>query len=435
MTLMTLDLSAVTDSLIGLVKNEWPSAPIWAEVTGSPAGATFTPTFTGLAPEAARQQPGPQLGMYLYHVEPDHAREALFWQPQMLNNPVGPPTRFLPLALDLFYLLFAYSEASYIQEQEAMSVAVRVFHTNPIVRSDPGAAQRWELNLTMEHRSYDELSRLWQATTAPLRMSLVYRAAVVFIDPDPMPAPAPPVKTVSLVPLPPRQPSPDTGGQPVLFGTFRDSSYIGEDGAAVPIAQSPATVAPGQTARLVGSGLGVTGISDSVYLVAPGGGPETDVTAWAVVADSSGTTSLAVDSGGTTLQLTLPSLVGTPPARAPAAGVYQLRVGSGVHGSPGATRSGSIAISIAAFVSPAGGPVLTAFSVSGIGFLPGATEVLVGATELTETPAPPGPGQFSVAAPGTSFTFSLPPGPTGTVLPVHVRVNGIESDPALWVKL
>jgi hypothetical protein len=79
--------------------------------------------------------------------------------------------------------------------------------------------------------------------------------------------------------------------------------------------------------------------------------------------------------------------------------------------------------------------VLTAFSVSGIGFLPGATEVLVGATELTETPAPPGPGQFSVAAPGTSFTFSLPPGPTGTVLPVHVRVNGIESDPALWVKL
>ena len=36
----------------------------------------------------------------------------------------------------------------------------------------------------MEHRSYDELSRLWQATTAPLRLGVVYRAAVVFITPD-----------------------------------------------------------------------------------------------------------------------------------------------------------------------------------------------------------------------------------------------------------
>ena len=65
-----------------------------------------------------------------------------------------------------------------------MSVALRIYHANPIVRSDPGVPVPWELTLTVEHRSYDELSRLWQATTVPLRMSLVYRAAVVFIDPD-----------------------------------------------------------------------------------------------------------------------------------------------------------------------------------------------------------------------------------------------------------
>lgn len=204
MTLMTLDLSAVTDALIGLVKNHWTTAPMWTEVAGSPPGPTFTPSFTGLAPEAARQQPGPQLSMYLYHVESDSAREALFWQPQMLNGSPGGPTRFLPMALDLFYLLFAYSETSYVQEQEAMSVAMRAFHANPIIRSGPGAAAPWELTLTMEHRSYDELSRLWQATTSPIRMSLVYRAAVVFIDPDPMPAPAPPVAAVSLGPAPPQ---------------------------------------------------------------------------------------------------------------------------------------------------------------------------------------------------------------------------------------
>src|SRR5580704_16379909 len=119
---MTLDLSAVTDTLLGLVKTQWTAAPIWAEIGGSPAGPTFTPNFTGLAPDAARQEPGTQLSKYLYHAEPDNAQEALFWQAQMLDG-AGEPTRFLPLALNLFYLLFAYSETSYTEEQEAMSVA------------------------------------------------------------------------------------------------------------------------------------------------------------------------------------------------------------------------------------------------------------------------------------------------------------------------
>jgi hypothetical protein len=430
MRLMTLDLSAVTDSLIGLVRSQWATAPIWTEVGGSPPGPTFTPTFTGLAPDAVRQQPGPQLSMYLYHVESDNSREALFWQPKMLSAGGGQPNRFLPLALDLFYLLFAFSESSYTEEQEAMSVAMRVFHANPIVRSGPGAAVPWELTLTMEHRSYDELSRLWQATTAPLRMSLVYRAAVVFIDSDPMPAAAPEAKSFSLVagPLGPPLPSPGLSGPPVLFATFRESSYIGPAGVAVPFSQSPATVAPGQTVWLVGSHLGTSGVSGSVYLLPAAGGPEVNVTAWAVAADSS----------AAKFVLTLPVAVGAAPAGAPDPGVYQLRVGSGVLGSPDVTRSDPVPVSVAAFVSPAGGPVLTGpapFTVSGIGFVPGRTEVLVGTSELTQTAAPPGPGEVSIAPSGTSFSFSPPAGRAGVVLPVRVRVNGIESDPALWVRL
>ena len=430
---MTLDLSAVTDSLIGLVKSQWTMAPIWTEVGGSPPAPTFTPNFTGLAPDAARQAPGPQLSMYLYHVEPDNAREALFWQPQMLGAPGGEPTGFLPLALDLFYLLFAYSQTSYTEEQEAMSVALRIFHANPIVRSDPGAAMPWELSLTMEHRSYDELSRLWQATTAPLRMSQVYRAAVVFIEPDAMPAPPPQTSSYSVdVGLLPRPfPSPGPGGYPAVFGTFRDGSYVGPAGAPVPFSQSPATVAAGQTAWLLGSDLGITGVSDSVYLLQPAGGAEVDVTAWADAADSS----------AAKFVLAIPPAAGTAPVGAPDPGVYQLRVGSGALGSPGATRSGSTPVSVAARVNPPKdgpsiGPVLTGpppFTVTGAGFVPGATEVLVGTMALTETTASPGPGEVTLS--GTSFSFSPPAGQTGTVLPVRVRVNGIESDPALWVML
>jgi hypothetical protein len=422
---MTLDLSAVTDSLIGLVKSQWTTAPIWAELGGSLGGPTFTPNFTGLAPDVARQQPGTQLSMYLYHVEPDNAQEALFWQAQMLGTAAGEPTRFLPLALNLFYLLFAYSQTSYTEEQEAMSVALRIFHTNPIVRSEPGASPPWELTLTMEHRSYDELSRLWQATTAPLRMSLVYRAAVVFIDPDPMPSPPPAATSLSVAAEPAQLPLGGPGGFPAVLGTFRDGSYTGPTGLAVPFSQSPATVAAGQTVWLMGSDLGVTGISDQVYLLPPTGGEEADVTAWAVAADSS----------AAKFVLTLPPVVGTPPTATPAPGVYQLQAG-GV--SPSAPRTGSVPVSIAAYVDPAAGPVLAGpgpFTVPGAGFIPGATEVLVGAAALASTSSVPAAGEFRVDPSGTSLSFMPPPGPSGTTAPLRVRVNGIESDPALWVRL
>ncbi len=427
---MTLDLSAITESLIQLVKGQWGSAPIWTELGGGP---TFHPNFTGLAPDAARQQSGPQLSMYLYHVESDNAQQSLSWQPWMLSAG-GEPIRFQPLALDLFYLLFAYCDADtgWTQEQEAMSVAMRIFHANSILRSDPGAAAQWELTLTMEHRSYDELSRLWQATTTPLRMSVVYRVAVVFIDPDQMPESAtiPITTSFSLaadpVPLPLPLQGPDD--YPVLFGTSRQGSYVDPAGATAGFSLSNTALVPGQTAWLLGSDLGVNGLSDSVYLQPAAGGGETDVTAWTAPAESS----------KTKLVLTLPATAGTAPADAPAPGVYQLRVGSGAPGAPDAVRSGAISVTAAAYVDPAPGPVLSGprpFTVTGAGFLAGETQVLVGTVALAGTSSAPAAGQVRIGPAGDSFDFAPPAGPPGTVLPVRVRVSGIESDPALWVRL
>lgn len=197
---MILDLSAVTDGLIDLVKNQWASAPLWAEL--GVGGPTFTPTFSGLAPDVIHDADGPQLSMFLYHVESDNAQESAWWAPEMLRSP-GQPVRYLPLALDLYYLLNAHSKSSYVEEQQAMSVALRIFHANSVVRSgppsppDPGPLA-WQLTLTMEHRSYDELSRLWQATTAALRLGVVYRAAVLFMTPDEPGVAAQPVKEVDV---------------------------------------------------------------------------------------------------------------------------------------------------------------------------------------------------------------------------------------------
>jgi len=191
-----LDLSAITDALIDHVKNQWATAPIWAEL--GLGGPSFTPNVTGLAPDRVRDGDGPQLSIFLYHVESDNAREALWWKPEMLRSG-GQPVRYLPLALSLYYLVSAFSEGSYSDEQQAMSVALRLFHENAVLRSTPPPDPlAWELTLTMEHRSYDELSRLWQATTAPLRLGVVYRAAVVFLTPEQPGGPAPAVEEVAL---------------------------------------------------------------------------------------------------------------------------------------------------------------------------------------------------------------------------------------------
>ncbi len=72
---------------------------------------------------------------------------------------------------------------------------------------------------------------------------------------------------------------------------------------------------------------------------------------------------------------------------------------------------------------------------AGAGFTPHVTQVLVGTVALTETSSAPAAGQVRIGPAGDSFDFAPPAGPPGVVLPVRVRVSGIESDPALWVML
>jgi hypothetical protein len=402
---MTFDLSAITDSLIKLVKDSWGSAPLWAELeAGSPPAPppTFTPNISGSAPDVLGKEAGPQLSLFLYHVEANNAVESLFWAPQSLSGAAGPgqPVRFLPFALNLYYLMSAFSEDNYHQEQQAMSVALRIFHANPIVR-DPIGSPPWELTLTMEHRSYDEMSLLWQATTAPMRLSVVYRAAVVFLDPDTLPAAAPNTTGFNVTV---EQAVPAAPGTVELFGTFRRASYVGPTGP-VSFTQAPATVAPGQQVWLMGANLTAAPIA----LVSEEG-VAADISGWVVAADST----------ATRVVLQVPDTVGSPPGPPPATGRYQVRVG------------GNLApLSLAAYVDPAGGPVLPhtpSISLTGEGFVSGSTEVLVGTILVPAS-------QITVGAGGTSLAFPTPAGPSGTVAPIVVRVRGIESDPALWVTL
>jgi hypothetical protein len=88
-------------------------------------------------------------------------------------------------------------------------------------------------------------------------------------------------------------------------------------------------------------------------------------------------------------------------------------------------------LSVAAYVDPGAGPVLASqpsITITGEGFAAGGTEISVGAIPVPAS-------QISVTSAGTSLTFTPPSGAAGTVWPISVRVDGIESDPALWATL
>lgn len=189
---MIFDLSVVTDTLKRLVDTEWPNAPLWTTAT-----PLFAVDVTGLSPEAVRLGQGAQLSLYLYHIEEDKAAESLFRSTQTQTGN-GQPLQYQPLALDLYYLLSAYAEGNYVHEQQAMSIAMRVFHENPVVRGVGSDGQPWQVTLTLERRSYDELSRLWQAMTSALRLSAVYRASVVLLESEKAPPPARPMSVANI---------------------------------------------------------------------------------------------------------------------------------------------------------------------------------------------------------------------------------------------
>ncbi len=416
MPLGLVDLSIITDCLVDLLDG-YRNDPADFKATGEP-------------PDEIRNGSGCQLSLYLFHVSPNKFQ---------LNSPVtGPwadPARtktrvpripYQPLSLDLYYLLTSYvsGPGSYAQEQKAMGIALKCFHENPIVKFplDPsGGGDQGEFCLTMEVESADEIGRLWQAITSSLRLSVIYKASVIFIEPEPPDEPTPqPPETINLAFSPTNLPF-ATAGQVIC--TYIRVDYRGPDEAPLqPDPRSfelmPAVVAPAQRFQLYGAGLNQSS-SDHIYLVFPDG-TEQDVTDW------------AAHQTAAKFTLDLPT-VGIPPA-----GVYQLRVGNGVvmGDDANAIRSNATPFSIAAWVDPAPGPLLSpvggTYTVNGIGFASGALEVLLETAPLSQDAAV-GPGQFDVNEDGTSIQFQLPDDLPNGRYGVRVRVNGVESPPAKWV--
>jgi hypothetical protein len=173
MTLGALDLSIVTDHIIDELRAAKDATRLWEEISKFDIG------FSGALPHHARKSDdaGCTISLYLFHVSPSAAHRSTF--------PLGGQARTSPrhpLGLTLYYLLSAHAADSYRQEQQAMSIALKCIHDQPVMTAAvPGTADVERFTLTLEPHSADEIGRLWLALATPIRLSAVYRAEVIFL--------------------------------------------------------------------------------------------------------------------------------------------------------------------------------------------------------------------------------------------------------------
>jgi hypothetical protein len=69
-----------------------------------------------------------------------------------------------------------------------------------------------------------------------------------------------------------------------------------------------------------------------------------------------------------------------------------------------------------------------------MGFIAGSTQVLLETVPLTYVATPPQPGQFTVGS-ISQISFQRPDGLPPGLYGIRVRVNGVDSPPALWIKV
>jgi Pvc16 N-terminal domain len=416
------DLSAITAELITMIQNAIIVSPI----------PPFNVTVSGSMPQTVRNGVGGcQLSLYLLHVGRDP-----YWRNAPRDNPRALTNKQQALSLNLTYLLTAFAQQDFVAEQQAMSIALHCFHEQPLFIS---ATE--EFTISIEADTIDEMSRLWQAIVAPIRLSAVIKVGVVFISPSQVPPPvAPPPLQAKVAVGADLKP----GKVPQLFGIATPITFIvpphppdqpppPEEVSVVP---GPTVATGGDTIVVGGSGLDQPSAND-VYLGRLPGGPIWRVTnPWRRPPPPP-----PEKTSPNEIVLDLPSAymapgasTPTPPALMPPPGIYQLMVGDA---SP--ILATAIPIAIAARLTgvttpPALLPDATGlYTVTGEGFTPGSTALALDTISLAAAGAPdPASGFFFIDAAGQTITFRRQGLQPGRYF-LRIRVSGVECPPSWWV--
>jgi hypothetical protein len=404
------------------------ASPLWI-------AQNFPFEVSGLMPAVARRDGTNVLSLYLLHVSRDP-----YWRNAPVQGVRAQLNSAQPLSLNLSYLLTSYAEKSWQMEQYLMSVALSYFHANPI-----HIGTSVEYTVTVEADSIEEMSRLWQAITVPIRLSAMFRVAVIFLTPadSPQPDMPTPVEANISVGADLNLPAPVPPVNPQLFEMAVQLRYRVPPGSTdilqvVSLPGLPVAVG-GETVRARGSGL--TGVNASAVFLSVGGS-EWPITSWRVLETSASGTAGDADE----LVLALPATYAATPAAGsaltdtPLPGNYLLTVGN-----PGTSfRSNALPVAIAPIMTGLGplppvlipDPLTSVYTMDVSGLVTGETAVLLDTT-LLAIGAAPAPGVVVVDPVAGTASWMLPsPSPfaSKSYVQVRVQVNGIEAPPAWWVQ-
>lgn len=383
------------------------------------------------SPDTARNSDGNcHLNIYLLHVGRDP-----YWRNTPVQGPRPQLNNAQPLSLNLSYLLTAWCDKDFTSEQRAMSIALQAIHSQPIVTQNliiSDLLSQWlpngEFVMSIEADTLDEMSRLWQAFTVPIRLSALIRVGVVFVAPMvPILPPAVPPSTANL------SVSPDAAAatKPLLIQGFGQQSPPvppGADPSQITATIGPLVAVGGSTLAVVGNGLDLPAAAE-VFLSVPGTTTEWNVTSVWRKNTAPGELDLLLPSSYADPVTSLPA----PPAATPLPGFYNLSVGSGT------ARANVVPLVIAPRVDGVTNPPLLAadpsgrYAIAGAGFVPASTSLSFSATALTYTAAAsPVAGQFTVNAAGTGISFVPPAAAPSGSYPVLLAVGGIAASTG-WV--
>ena len=417
-----LDIGAVTRTLMKVIELSVNASPGWP---GSPS-----PPLTVAPVPPDRLTGDPIAGFYLYHLTEDPAYKNVPPQSGVTD------LRFVPMALNLYYILSARSadsNAGTLTEQLIMGLAVKALRDTPVVDDSTMIAGTQVLDpairgddnrfrIVLQPVPAAESVSYWTAGSSPLRLAAYYQVNVALLEPDRPPVLAGRVLRHGIQTF--------TTGAPRLEASESTVTYQvpGEATARTAVAR-PAQVtqlAAGDGFTLLGSGL--TGGTPTL-LIRPGAAatPLVADAAWGLqVTDQGATANAQVTASGTAV----------PPGLYAAA----IQISRQITPPGGPTRtltqtSNEVPLMIAPGVSALGAPNAAGqFPITGSGFTPAAAvELYLGSNRaLPGNPASLNPGEFAVAS-ATALIARLAAGTaSGTAVPVRIVVSGSESPP-VWV--
>lgn len=182
------------------------------------------PTITVLPPDLAmpkdstNNETDDKLNLFLYQVTPNIGWRNMDYP---ARDSQGNRVSYPPLALDLRYLLSAYSQVPYRAEvilgysmqvlheasglpRELIRNRIAVFATPPedMLAASTLAEQIETIKITPDNLSTEEISKLWAAFQTNYRLTVAYQASVVLIETDKVASSPLPVREPRIVAVP-----------------------------------------------------------------------------------------------------------------------------------------------------------------------------------------------------------------------------------------